>query len=194
MKALEGKLGRVGGRRPHAHRARHRRPGGSGPESRHPRPIDHAHRRRSPVHESGLRRSLQVSRIRRSMSAVDSNADSALAESCNATFKRETLQNHKNRPNQPSDPTRRRPMTHPLQRPTPAPRPGHSSPITYETALETPPTTLTPATQTVFRVREQGPDGQRLGQARDDQRGHLSAGDDDVLLSHCHWIDRRLQK
>lgn len=83
--------------------------------------------------------------VRQSMSAIGSSADNALAESFNATFKRETLQGRKhwsserearldafrwlNRYN-----TRRRHS-----------RLGQRSPIAYETASRTTPTTLTPA-------------------------------------------------
>ena len=83
--------------------------------------------------------------VRQSMSAVGSSADNALAESFNATFKRETLQDRKrwssecearletfrwlNRYN-----TRRRHS-----------RLGHRSPIAYETASETTSTTLAQA-------------------------------------------------
>nr|WP_155069188.1 IS3 family transposase [Streptomyces taklimakanensis] len=83
--------------------------------------------------------------VRQSMSAIGSSADNALAESINATFKRETLQGRKtwstegearldafgwlNRYN-----TRRRHS-----------RLGHRSPIAYETALDTTSTTLTQA-------------------------------------------------
>ncbi|MFB6679613.1 IS3 family transposase [Streptomyces sp. NPDC056390] len=83
--------------------------------------------------------------VRQSMSAIGSSADNALAESFNATFKRETLQDRRtwaserearldafrwlNRYN-----TRRRHS-----------RLGHRSPIAYETASRTTSTTLTPA-------------------------------------------------
>lgn len=83
--------------------------------------------------------------VRQSMSAIGSSADNALAESFNATFKRETLQGRRtwsserearldafrwlNRYN-----TRRRHS-----------RLGQRSPIAYETASETTSTTLTPA-------------------------------------------------
>ncbi|MDA5283867.1 IS3 family transposase, partial [Streptomyces sp. Isolate_45] len=83
--------------------------------------------------------------VRRSMSAVGSSADNALAESFNATFKRETLQGRKSWPNERQARldafrwlnrynTRRRHS-----------RLGHRSPITYEAALKTPPPTLAPA-------------------------------------------------
>lgn len=84
--------------------------------------------------------------VRRSMSASGSSADNTLAESCNATFKRETLQGRRhwsserearldafcwlNRYN-----TRRRYSR----------RLGQRSPIAYETALDSTSTTLTPA-------------------------------------------------
>lgn len=83
--------------------------------------------------------------VRQSMSAIGSSADNALAESFNATFKRETLQGRRhwsserearldafrwlNRYN-----TRRRHS-----------RLGQRSPITYESASETTSTTLIPA-------------------------------------------------
>ena len=83
--------------------------------------------------------------VRQSMSAIGSSADNALAESFNATFKRETLQGRRtwcserearldafrwlNRYN-----TRRRHS-----------RLGQRSPIAYETALDTTSTTLTQA-------------------------------------------------
>ncbi|MGW2672807.1 IS3 family transposase, partial [Streptomyces sp. NPDC001272] len=83
--------------------------------------------------------------VRRSMSAVGSSADNALAESFNATFKRETLQGRKSWPDERQARldafrwlnrynTRRRHS-----------RLGHRSPITYEAALEAPPTTLASA-------------------------------------------------
>ncbi|MGW6950185.1 IS3 family transposase [Streptomyces xanthophaeus] len=83
--------------------------------------------------------------VRRSMSAVGSSADNALAESFNATFKREILQGRKSWPNERQARldafrwlnrynTRRRHSSL-----------GHRSPIAYETALATQPTTLVPA-------------------------------------------------
>jgi len=79
------------------------------------------------------------------MSAVGSSADNALAESFDATFKRETLQGRKSRPDERQARldafrwlhrynTRRR---HSCL--------GQRSPITYENALHLTPTTLTPA-------------------------------------------------
>lgn len=55
----------------------------------------------------------------RSMSAVGSSADSALAESSNATFERETLQGRKSRPTEREAPTRCLPTAPPLQGPAP---------------------------------------------------------------------------
>lgn len=83
--------------------------------------------------------------IRRSMSAVGSSADNALAESFNATFKREALQGRKSWPNERQARldtfrwlnrynTRRRHS-----------RLGHRSPLTYEALREAPPTTLASA-------------------------------------------------
>ena len=81
--------------------------------------------------------------VRQSMSAVGSSADNALAESFNATFKRETLQGRKRWPSEHEARldafqwlnrynTRRRHS-----------RLGHRSPIAYETATRTTSTTLT---------------------------------------------------
>lgn len=79
------------------------------------------------------------------MSAVGSSADNALAESFNATFKRETLQGRKSWPNEREARldtfqwlnrynTRRRHS-----------RLGQRSPIAFENALHPTPTTLTQA-------------------------------------------------
>lgn len=83
--------------------------------------------------------------VRRSMSAIGSSADNALAESFNATFKRETLQGRKC---WPSEREARLEAFHWLNRYNTRRRHshlGHRSPITYETALRATPTTLTQA-------------------------------------------------
>ncbi|MFE3644298.1 IS3 family transposase [Streptomyces sp. NPDC059169] len=83
--------------------------------------------------------------VRQSMSAIGSSADNALAESFNATFKRETLQGRKTWPSEREARldafrwlnrynTRRRHS-----------RLGQRSPIAYETALDTTSTTLAQA-------------------------------------------------
>ncbi|WTK17604.1 IS3 family transposase [Streptomyces sp. NBC_01525] len=83
--------------------------------------------------------------VRQSMSTIGSSADNALAESFNATFKRETLQGRKHWPSEREARldafrwlnrynTRRRHS-----------RLGQRSPIAYETALDTTSTTLTQA-------------------------------------------------
>lgn len=117
--------------------------------------------------------------VRQSMSAVGSSADNALAESFNATFKRETLQGRKhwsserearcwlNRYN-----TRRRHS-----------RLGQRSPIAYETALDTTSTTLNPSR--IARVQDSGSRPLRqLTQVpgRVDTPGHLDRSRDDGLL------------
>ncbi len=122
--------GRVGHRRPHARGSCHRRPGGSGPNPRQPHRVDHAHRPRSPVHEQGLLRSMQVSRgpteyecgrvqrgqrsrgvLQRDLQTRDTPGPKELAQRA-------------------PGPTRRLPMAQPLQHPTPAlpprtPQPHH---------------------------------------------------------------------
>ncbi|MGW2555361.1 transposase [Streptomyces sp. NPDC001635] len=83
--------------------------------------------------------------VRQSMSAIGSSADNALAESFNATFKRETLQGRKTWSSEREAHldafrwlhrynTRRRHSSL-----------GDRSPIAYETASRTPPTPLIPA-------------------------------------------------
>ncbi|MET8966111.1 integrase core domain-containing protein [Streptomyces sp. NPDC004074] len=83
--------------------------------------------------------------IRQSMSAIGSSVDNALAESFNATFKRETLQGRKTWSSEREAHldtfrwlhrynTRRRHSSL-----------GHRSPIAYETSSRTAPTTLIPA-------------------------------------------------
>lgn len=84
--------------------------------------------------------------VRRSMSAVGSSADNALAESFNTTFKRETPQGRKSRPDERQarldafrwlhrHNTRRRHS-----------RLGQRSPVAFENAFHLTPTTLPPAT------------------------------------------------
>jgi transposase InsO family protein len=80
--------------------------------------------------------------IRQSMSAVGSSADNALAESFNATFKRETLQGRKSWPNEHEA---RLDAFHWLHRYNTRRRHSHlgqRSPIAYETASPRPSTTL----------------------------------------------------
>ncbi|WP_442814163.1 IS3 family transposase [Streptomyces sp. NBC_00151] len=83
--------------------------------------------------------------VRQSMSAIDSSADNALAESFNATFKRETLQGRKTWSNEREarlDAFRWLNRYNNRRRHS---RLGQRSPIAYETASETTSTTLTPA-------------------------------------------------
>ncbi|AEY85541.1 putative transposase [Streptomyces hygroscopicus subsp. jinggangensis 5008] len=79
------------------------------------------------------------------MNAIGSSADNALAESFNATFKRETLQGRKT---WPSEREAHLDAFHWLNRYNTRRRHsslGHRSPTAYETASKTAPTTLTPA-------------------------------------------------
>jgi transposase InsO family protein len=83
--------------------------------------------------------------VHQSMSAIGSSADNALAESFNATFKRETLQDRKH---WSSEHEARLDAFHWLHRYNTRRRHsrlGHRSPIAYETTSETTSTTLTPA-------------------------------------------------
>ncbi|MCX4784615.1 IS3 family transposase, partial [Streptomyces sp. NBC_01264] len=83
--------------------------------------------------------------VRRSMSAVGSSADNALAESFNATFKRETLQGRKSWPDECEarlDAFRWLTRYNTRRRHS---RLGQRSPIAFENALHLTPTTLTPA-------------------------------------------------
>ncbi|MFI5802067.1 IS3 family transposase [Streptomyces sp. NPDC051561] len=83
--------------------------------------------------------------VRRSMSAVGSSADNALAESFNATFKRETLQGRKSWPDERQarlDAFRWLDRYNTRRRHS---RLGQRSPIAFENALHCTPTTLAPA-------------------------------------------------
>lgn len=83
--------------------------------------------------------------VLQSMSAVGSSTDNALAESFNATCKRETLQGRRawtDKREARLDLFRWLHRYNTVRRHS---RLGHRSPITYETALDTPSTTLAPA-------------------------------------------------
>ncbi|MEW2313259.1 IS3 family transposase, partial [Streptomyces sp. NPDC006864] len=83
--------------------------------------------------------------VRRSMSAVGSSADNALAESFNATFKRETLQGRKSWPDEREarlDALRRLHRYNTRRRHSYL---GQRSPIAFEEALQLTPTTLAQA-------------------------------------------------
>jgi hypothetical protein len=79
------------------------------------------------------------------MSAVGSTADNALAESLNATCKRETLQGRRAWDSEREahlDPFRRPHRYNTVRHHS---SPGHRNPIAYERALRTPSTTLVKA-------------------------------------------------
>ncbi|TMU98226.1 IS3 family transposase [Streptomyces sp. DASNCL29] len=80
--------------------------------------------------------------VRQSMSAVGSSADNALAESFNATFKRETLQGRKYWPSEREARLEAFGWLHRYNTRRRHSRLGHRSPIAYETASRTTPTTL----------------------------------------------------
>lgn len=83
--------------------------------------------------------------VRQSMSAVGSSADNALAESFNATFKRETLQGRKHWPNEHQARLDAFGWLHRYNTQRRHSHLGHQSPIAYETATRTTSTTLTTA-------------------------------------------------
>ncbi|MGD3112357.1 integrase core domain-containing protein [Streptomyces sp. YGL11-2] len=83
--------------------------------------------------------------VRQSMSAIGSSADNALAESFNATFKRETLQDRKHCSSKRKARLDAFRWLHRYNTRRRHSGLGHRSPIAYETASETTSTTLTPA-------------------------------------------------
>ncbi|MCH0543507.1 IS3 family transposase [Streptomyces sp. MUM 203J] len=83
--------------------------------------------------------------VRQSMSAIGSSADNALAESFNATFKRETLQGRKSWSSEREARLDAFRWLHRYNTRRRHSRLGHRSPIAYETASRTTSTTLTPA-------------------------------------------------
>ncbi|MEU9640330.1 IS3 family transposase [Streptomyces tendae] len=83
--------------------------------------------------------------VRRSMSAVGSSADNALAESFNATFKRETLQGRKSWPGEREARLDAFRWLHRYNTRRRHSRLGQRSPIAFENALHHTPTTLTQA-------------------------------------------------
>ncbi|MFH8223370.1 IS3 family transposase, partial [Streptomyces sp. NPDC018057] len=83
--------------------------------------------------------------VRQSMSAIGSSADNALAESFNATFKRETLQDRKHWSSEREARLDAFRWLHRYNTRRRHSRLGYRSPIAYETASETTSTTLAPA-------------------------------------------------
>ncbi|MFI6209874.1 integrase core domain-containing protein [Streptomyces sp. NPDC051041] len=83
--------------------------------------------------------------VRPSMSAIGSSADNALAESFNATFKRETLQGRKHCSSEREACLDAFRWLHRCNTRRRHSRLGHRSPIAYETAARSTSTTLTPA-------------------------------------------------
>ncbi|MFE7795943.1 IS3 family transposase, partial [Streptomyces sp. NPDC057460] len=83
--------------------------------------------------------------VRRSMSSVGSSADNALAESFNATFKRETLQGRKSWPNEREARLDAFRWLHRYNTRRRHSRLGQRSPIAFENAFHLAPTTLAPA-------------------------------------------------
>ncbi|MFB7599798.1 transposase [Streptomyces sp. NPDC056160] len=95
--------------------------------------------------------------VRQSMSAIGSSADNALAESFNATFKREILQGRKHWSSERearTDAFRRLNRYNTRRRHSHL---GQRSPITYERALDTTSTTLAQAAQPVSKIPGQRP-------------------------------------
>ncbi|MET9358256.1 integrase core domain-containing protein [Streptomyces sp. NPDC006617] len=81
----------------------------------------------------------------RSMSAVESSTDNALAEPFKATFKRETLQGRRSRPNEREARLDAFRWLHRYNTRRQHPHLGQRSPIALESAFHFTPTTLTPA-------------------------------------------------
>ena len=79
------------------------------------------------------------------MSSVGSSADNALAESFNATFKRETLQGRKSWPNKREARLDAFRWLHRYNTRRRHSRLGQRSPIAFESAFHLAPTTLAPA-------------------------------------------------
>ncbi|WP_437079157.1 integrase core domain-containing protein [Streptomyces sp. enrichment culture] len=83
--------------------------------------------------------------VRQSMGAIGSSTDNTLAESFNATFKRETLQGRKHWPSERGARLDAFGWLHRYNTRRRHSRLGHRSPIAYETASRTTSTTLAPA-------------------------------------------------
>ncbi len=83
--------------------------------------------------------------VRQSISAIGSSADNALAESFNATFKRETLQGRRSWSSEREARLDAFRWLHRYNTRSRHSRLGHRSPIAYETASRATSTTLTPA-------------------------------------------------
>ncbi|MFD9053383.1 IS3 family transposase [Streptomyces zaomyceticus] len=83
--------------------------------------------------------------VRRSKSAIGSSADNALAESFNATFKRETLQGRKSWPTEREARLDAFRWLHRYNTRRRHSHLGQRSPIAFDNALQLTPTTLTPA-------------------------------------------------
>ncbi|MFE3936855.1 integrase core domain-containing protein, partial [Streptomyces goshikiensis] len=83
--------------------------------------------------------------VRQSMGAIGSNPDNALAESFNAMFKRETLQGRKSWSTEREARLDAFRWLHRYNTRRRHSQLGQRSPIAYETALQTPSTTLKPA-------------------------------------------------
>ncbi len=87
----------------------------------------------------------RAAEVRRSMSAVGSSADNALAESFNATFERETLQGRKSWPDEREARLDAFRWLHRYNTRRRHSRLGQRSPIAFENTLHPTATTLTPA-------------------------------------------------
>lgn len=101
--------------------------------------------------------------VQQSMSAVGSSADNALAESFNATFKRETLQGRKKLVRRARGPNRRLPMAPPLPHPTPTLPPRTT--ITDRLRAHLPTHTNYAGFSRITRVQESGSRPLRLAPA-----------------------------
>ncbi|MFE2231706.1 DDE-type integrase/transposase/recombinase, partial [Streptomyces sp. NPDC059442] len=136
---------RLGDRRSHANRTRHRRA--------HRRPVDPGSLTGAIMHTDhgsqyksrAFAEACRSAGVVQSMGSIGSSADNALAESFNASFKRETLQDRKTWSSEREARLDAFRWLHRNNTQRRHSRLGHRNPIAYETALRTTSTTLAQA-------------------------------------------------
>lgn len=123
-----------------------------GPESQRPLPQSGVRRGASPVHQPGVRRRLPDAGVRQSMCAIGSPAGQRSRRVVQRDVRKRDAPGSQALVQRAPSPPRRGPLAAPLPHRPPSlpartPQPDH-----YETASETPPTTLAPAA----RVQDSG--------------------------------------